>query len=445
MKPLKNAKYYAPEIETMDREQLRNLQLERLQWQVRRCYESADFYRERFDKIGLKPDDIKSLDDVLKIPPVHKKELREEQINHPPFGRYVIAPQKDWEELHPSTGTTGVPVNVVWTREDVENITQWTARMMWGFGTRPGDIVQNGFAYGLWVAGLSVHYAAKAIGCFILPIGASLTDRQIDYFISPGATVLTATPSFALYIAERMKDRGISPDDIPLRIGAFGGEGGAGAPLTRKRMESKLGIDTYDFYGLAEIGPTCAAECEAKAGLHWAEDHILVEIIDPQTMKQCKSGEVGIVVLTHLTKEATPLLRYWTNDNAVLVTDTCACGRTHGRSVGGILGRADDLIIYKGENFYPLQVENVVKSFDELSDEFVIRLTTNPRTGMDTVTVVAEYTTEAANTDEFKQNLRKALRNELIVTPEVELVKFGTLERTTFKAKRIEDKRDKAS
>jgi len=281
MRPSRESKYYAPEIETMDREELENLQLERLKWQVRRCYAGSDFYRERFDKIGLKPDDIKSLDDVMKIPPVHKEELREEQMKHPPFGRYTVAPQRDWEELHPSTGTTGVPVNTIWSRRDVENITQWTARVMWSFGVRPGDIVQNGFAYGLWVAGLSVHYAAKAIGCFVLPIGASMTDRQVDYFLNPGATVLIATPSFAFYIAERMKDRGISPDDIPLRAGVFGGEGGTEAPSTRERIESRLGIDAYDIFGLAEIGPTCAAECEAKAGLHLVEDHLLIEAIQP--------------------------------------------------------------------------------------------------------------------------------------------------------------------
>ncbi len=268
MNPPDKSKYYAPEIETIDRQKPENLQLERLKWQIRRCYEDSDFYHERFAIIGLKPDDIKSLDDVLKIPPVHKEELREEQLNHYPFGRYTVAPQQDWEALHPSTGTTGVPVNTIWSRRDVENITQWTSRMMWSFGTRPNDIIQNGFAYGLLVAGLAVRYAAKTIGCFILPIGASMTDRQIDYFVNPGATVITATPSFALYIAERMSDRGIAPNDIPLKIGAFGGEGGAEAPSTRYRIESKLGIDAYDFYGLAEIGPTCAAECEAKTGLH---------------------------------------------------------------------------------------------------------------------------------------------------------------------------------
>lgn len=444
MTPSRKSKYYAPEIETMDREELENLQLQRLKWQVRRCYEGSDFYRERFDKVNLKPDDIKSLDDVVHIPPVTKEELREEQMNYPPFGRYAIAPQQDWEELHPSTGTTGVPVNTVWSRRDVENITQWTARVMWSFGVRPGDIVQNGFAYGLWVAGLSVHYAAKAIGCFVLPIGASMTDRHIDYFVNPGATVLIATPSFAFYISERMKDRGISPDDIPLRIGSFGGEGGTEAPSTRKRIESRLGIDAYDIFGLAEIGPTCAAECEAKAGLHFVEDHLLIETINPKTMKRCEPGEVGVMVMTHLTREATPMLRYWTNDLARLTTEKCACGRTHVRCAGGILGRADDLIIYKGENFYPSQVERVVKSFSELGDEFRIRLTTDEKTGMDVVTVVAEYTTAAANTDEFKDKLRQAFRDELLVTPGLELVKPDTLERAMFKAKRVEDKREKS-
>jgi len=444
MAPSSKSKYYVPEIETMDREELENLQLQRLKWQVHRCYEGSEFYRERFDKINLKPDDIKSLDDVVRIPPVSKEELREEQINYPPFGRYAIAPQQNWEELHPSTGTTGVPVNTVWSRRDVENITQWTARVMWSFGVRPGDIVQNGFAYGLWVAGLSVHYAAKAIDCFVLPIGASMTDRHIDYFVSPGATVLIATPSFAFYISERMKDRGISPDDIPLRIGSFGGEGGTEAASTRKRIESRLGIDAYDIFGLAEIGPTCAAECEAKAGLHFVEDHLLIETINPQTMKRCEPGEVGVMVMTHLTKEATPMLRYWTNDLARLTTEKCACGRTHVRCAGGILGRADDLIIYKGENFYPSQVEKVVKSFNELGDEFRIRLTTDEKTGMDVVTVVAEYTTAAANTDEFKSKLRQAFRDELLVTPGLELVKPDTLERAMFKAKRIEDKREQS-
>ncbi|MBW1730982.1 MAG: phenylacetate--CoA ligase [Deltaproteobacteria bacterium] len=438
-------KYYDPEIETMDREQLEELQLKRLKWQVKRCYEFSEFYRERFDNIGLDPEDIKSLDDITKIPPVTKEELRQEQIAHPPFGRYVVAPQKDWRELHPSTGTTGVPVNTIWTEHDVENITQWTVRTMWNCGVRPGDIVQNGFSYGLWVAGMSCHYAAKAMGCFVLPIGASMAERQVDYLISPGSTVLLSTPSFALYIAERMSQRGIRPKDIPLKIGMHGGEAGAEVPPTRHKIETRLGIDAYDYFGLAEIGPTCASECEEKAGIHWVEDHLLVEIINPETKKRCNPGEVGVLVLTHLTKEATPMLRYWTNDLARLTTEKCGCGRTHARCEGGILGRADDMIIYKGENFYPAQVEKVIRSFDELGDEFRIRITTDEKTGIDVITVVAEYKTKEIDNEEFKNKVKRAFREELQVTPGLELVEFGTLERTMFKAKRVEDQRAKAS
>ena len=435
--------FYEPEIETMPREQLGKLQLERLKWQVERCYKDSEFYRERFDKIGLKLDDIKSLDDIGKIPPVTKEELRQEQINHPPFGRYTVAPQRDWRELHPSTGTTGIPVNTIWTQRDVENVTQWTARTLWNFGVRPGDIMQNSFAYGLWVAGMSSHYAAERIGCFVLPIGATMTERQLDYFVNPGSTVLLSTPSYALYLAERMRQRGISPDQIPMRLGAFGGEGGTEAPATRKKIEQGLGIDAYDYYGLAEIGPTCASECKEKAGIHWVEDHVLVETVNKDTKEKCAPGEIGVLVLTSLTREVTPLLRYWTNDYAQLDFEKCTCGRTHVRAVGGILGRADDMILYKGENFYPVQVEKVVRSFEELGDEYRIRLTTHERTGADVVTVVAEYIDEKTNAEEFKNKLKRALREELVVTPEVELVKFGTLERTEFKAKRIEDKRGK--
>ena len=437
-------KFYHEEIETMDRERLETLQLDRVKWQVKRCYECSGFYKERFDRIGLKPRDINSLDDIVNIPPVTKQELRDEQLSHPPFGRYVVAPQRDWRELHPSTGTTGVPVNTIWTEKDVEHITQWTIRTLWNFGVRPGDIVQNGFSYGLWVAGMSTHYAAKAMGCFVLPIGASMAERQVDYLINPGSTVLLSTPSFALYIAEKMHQRGIAPSDIPLRIGCFGGEGGAEVPPTRAKIETRLGIGAYDYYGLAEIGPTCASECEEKRGIHWAEDHLIVEILNPDTKKRCNPGEVGALVLTHLTKEATPMLRYWTGDLARVATEKCACGRTHARSEGGILGRSDDMIIYKGANFYPVQVEKVIRGFEELDDEFRIRLSTDEKTGIDVITVIAEYKNKEVDTVAFKDKVKQAFRDELEVTPGLDLVESGTLERTMFKAKRVEDERVKA-
>jgi phenylacetate-CoA ligase len=432
--------YWDEKIETLPREALRELQLGRLQWQLRRCWEGSEFYRERLGGAGVRPDDIQSLDDHRRIPVVTKQELRDEQLAYPPFGRYAVGPPVNWRELHPSTGTTGEPVNTIWSQSDCDNITSFTARTMWSFGVRPGDIVQNAFSYGLWVAGMSVHYAAQRLGCFTIPIGASMTERQIDYLQRPGATVLVATPSYALHIAEALRERGVSPDDLPLRLGCFGGEPGAENASTRAKIERGLGVDAFDYYGLAEIGPTFASECWTKSGIHWAEDHHIVEVVDPTSREPLPEGEIGVVVVTHLTREATPMLRYWTNDYARLMNQPCECGRTHARSPGGILGRHDDLVIYRGAKFYPIQVEKVVRSFDELSDEFQIELSRREPEGTELVTIVAEADA-AADQAGLSGRLRQALRQELLCSPEVTLVPPGTLERTTFKAKRIVDLR----
>jgi len=439
---MKIRKYFDPEIETMDRKDLEAIQFRRLKLQLRRCFRDSEFYRQKFKEAGIKPEDIRCLDDVIHLPFVTKPELRDEQQVYPPFGRFTVAPPDTWGELHPSTGTTGAPVNTIWSHKDVRQISKWTARTMWTFGVRPGDIIQNGFSYGLWIAGMSTHYAARELGCFVIPIGAAMTERQIDYLLNPGSTVLLCTPSYALHIAERLKQRGISPEDIPLRIGCFGGEGGAEVPATRKKIEEGLGIEAFDYYGLAEIGPTIASECPQKSGIHWVEDHLLIEIIHPETKKPCNPGEVGVLVITHLTKEATPMIRYWTNDLARLDKRKCKCGRTHARSEGGILGRADDMIIYKGAKFYPVQVEKVVRSFCELSDEFRIELNTDPQLGTDVCTVIVECPNEE-DIPKVNPQLKQGLKEECQVTPEIKFVPLGTLERTTFKAKRIVDKRGK--
>lgn len=440
---MKIRKYYEPEVETMNREKLETLQLRRLKHQLKRCYQGSEFYKEKFKEAGIKPDDIRTLDDVGHLPFVTKLELREEQQAHPPFGRFTVAPSETWGELHPSTGTTGIPVNTIWSHGDVKQISKWTARTMWTFGVRPGDIIQNGFSYGLWVAGMSTHYGARELGCFVIPIGAAMTERQIDYLLNPGSTVLLSTPSYALHIAERLKQRGISPEDIPLRIGCFGGEGGTEVHATREKIEKGLGIEAFDYFGLAEIGPTIASECSEKAGIHWVEDYLLIEIIHPETKKPCDPGEVGVLVITHLTKEATPMIRYWTNDLAKLDKRKCKCGRTHARSVGGILGRSDDMIIYKGAKFYPVQVEKVVRSLCELSDEFCIELTTDPNFSTDLCTILVECL-KAEEIPKVTFKLKQGLKEECQVTPEIKFVPFGSLERTTFKAKRIIDKREKA-
>ena len=438
------AKFYHPEIERMSRKAIRDLQNERLRWQVRRCLAKSEFYQEKFQKAGIKASHIRTVDDLVNVPVVTKQELRDEQVKHPPFGRYTVAPQKDWRELHPSTGTTGTPVNTIWSEKDVENITEVTARTMWSFGVRPGDIIQNGFSYGLWVAGMSTHYAGERLGCFVIPIGASMTGRQAEYMLNPGSTVLLCTPSFALHIAEYLREKGVSPKQLPLRLGCFGGEGGTETQATRRKIEEGLGIDAYDYYGLAEIAPTFASECTEKAGLHWAEDHYFVEIINPDTMQPCADGEMGVLVITHLTREAGPMIRYWTNDYARYETARCACGRTHARSVGGILGRADDMVIYRGAKFYPVQVEKVVRSYRELGDEFLIEMTREEESYADLCTVVCECLSGDAERADLEQRLRKDLREELRVTPEIRIEPFGTLERTTFKAKRILDKRSKS-
>jgi len=438
---LSDQKYYDPETEMMDRAQLKALQLERLQWQVERCYNLSPFYRERLDQAGVKPEQIRTLDDIRRIPVVTKQQLREEQEAHPPFGRYLVAGADQFAEIHPSTGTTGIPVNTIWSKEDVKNITEVTARVMWAAGVRPNDIIQNGFSYGLWVAGMSTHYAAQKLGCFTIPIGASMTERHIDYLTRIGSTVLLATPSFALYIAERLKQAGYSTQDLKLRKGLFGGEGGTEAPSTRKRLEDGLGIKAYDFFGLAEIGPTFACECEEQEGIHWAEDHYLVEVIDPETMEPCGPGETGILVITHLTREATPMLRYWTNDYATFTEERCRCGRTHGRSPGGIMGRADDMVIYKGAKFYPVQVEQVIRKYPELTNEFQIILDTDHVSGTDRCTIVVEYAGDLGGAEQMRERLIKDFKTTLNVTPAVDIYTAGTLERTTFKAKRLEDRR----
>jgi len=439
---MKIRKYFDPEIELMDREELEALQLHELKLQLRRCYRNSEFYREKFKKADMKPEDVQSLEDIIHLPFLTKDELREEQQGSPHFGRFTVAPPESWAELRPSLGTTGAPINTIWSHEDVKKITRWTARTMWTFGVRPGDIIQNGFGYGIWVAGISVHYACKELECFVIPIGSTKSERQIDYFLNPGSTVLICTPSYALSIAERLKEKGISPEGIPLRIGCFGGEAGAEVPATRHKIEKGLAIDAFDCYGITEVGPILATECSQKAGIHWVEDHLLIEVIHPETKKPCKPGELGVLVFTHLTKEATPMIRFWTSDMAKLDKRKCKCGRTHARSPGGILGRAEDRIACGGINVFPSQVENVVRSIPELSEEFCIELSTDPKSGADVCTIIVECL-KNEETPKVTSKMEAGLRTEYKITPEIKFVPFGTLPRTTFKAKRVVDKRGK--
>lgn len=436
-----SSEYWEASIECAPLDQIRTLQVQRLRSQVDRLWARSEFYQERLSAIGFLPGDLRSLDDLARIPFVTKDELRSEQEAHPPFGRFVVSPREDWAELHPSTGTTGRPVSTIWSRRDVAAITDVTARTLWQMGVRPSDTVQNAFAYGLWVAGMSVHYAVPYLGAFCVPVGAAVhSERQIEYLRDARSTVLLATPSYGMHIAEVLRERGIPPDSLALRVGAFGGESGTENEATRRKLEVGLGIAAYDYYGLAEIGPTFASECGAQSGIHFADDHILVECVDPETKLPVPDGELGVVVFTHLTREATPMLRYWSNDYGRLTHSRCDCGRTHSRAIGGIVGRHDDLVIFKGAKFYPGQVEKTVRSFAELSDEFRIEVTraAGGSSQIAACTIVVEAVT-GSRLAGIEDRLRQALRAELGVTPGIRLERYGALERTTFKARRIVD------
>jgi phenylacetate-CoA ligase len=439
---MKIRKYFDAEMELMEREELEALQFHKLKLQLRKCYRNSEFYHEKFKKAGIRPEDIRSLGDIRHLPFVTKEELRAEQQAHPHFGRFTVAAPENWAELRPSPGTTGIPVNTIWSHEDVKSIARWTARTMWTFGVRPGDIIQNGFGYGLWVAGISIHYASRELGCFVIPIGSTKSERQIDYLLNPGSTVLICTPTYALNISDQLKQKGISPKDLPLRIGCFGGEVGAEVPATRKRIETGLEIDAFDCYGLTEIGPIIATECSLKAGIHWIEDHLLVEVINPETKRPCEPGEPGILVITHLTKEATPMVRFWTGDVARLDKKKCRCGRTHARSPGGILGRMEDRITCGGLHLFPSQIENAVRGIKELSEEFSIELTTDPKSGEEQCALIVECLKQG-EVPKASSQLKESLLKECKVLPEIKFVPPGTLKQSVFRAKRVVDKRGK--
>jgi phenylacetate-CoA ligase len=362
--------YWDKKRETMKRNELEKLQLKLLIHQIKRCYNQSGFYRMKFKKAGVRPSDIKSLDDFSKVPFLFKGELREEQRT---FGipRYVVA-SGDLIEAYATSGTTGVSVLSFWTRKDRDYIIDLTARTLWAMGVRPGFKVQNAFSYELWPPGLSVHQAVQRIGGFVLPIGSGKNILQIKFLTELQPDVLVSTPSQALRIGNMLHEMRINPSNLSLKIGAFGGEVGAAIPSTRKKIEYLLDLEAYDYYGIIEIGPTFAGECKEKAGLHWSEDCHLIEVVDPKTGERVSEGEKGILVITHLTKEATPMIRYWTGDITEIEYEKCGCGRTHARSPRGILGRTDDMIIYQGINFYPSDIEEILRSFPELGSEYVI-------------------------------------------------------------------------
>ena len=429
---------YDKKIETMSRDDMRALQLERLKKMVRYAYDRVPFYTKKFDDIGLKPEDIRSLEDISKIPFTTKTDLRDNY----PYGLKAV-PMDDIVRVHASSGTSGKPTVVFYTQNDLDNWSDCVARIITAAGGTKSDIVQISFGYGLFTGALGLHQGWEKIGATVVPASSGNTERQVMLMKDLGVTALVATPSYALYISEVMKKMGYTKNDFALRIGLFGSE--ASSPEMHKELEEKLGVFPTDNYGLSEImGPGVSGECEYKCGMHINEDHFYPEIVDRDTLEPVAAGEWGELVITTLTKEGLPMLRYRTKDITRLIYDKCECGRTTVR-MDRIQGRSDDMLIIRGVNVFPSQIEGVLLSIDEISGNYEI-VVTRDSCHMDRLEIKVEVNDAAlldsySNLENLVSLIRHKLKTVLQIDAKITLVSPGTLKRFEGKAKRVTDLR----
>lgn len=424
-------------VECMSREEMHKVQSIRLKRVVERVYHNCEPYRKRMQEAGVTPDDIQSIDDIVKLPFTSKKDLRD----YYPFG-LLSAPMSEIVRVHASSGTTGKPIVVGYTRADLAMWAEAGARCLTAYGLGKNDVVQVSYGYGLFTGGLGAHAAVENIGGTVIPMSSGNTEKQIMLMKDLGAKALAATPSYALYLAEAMANSGIPRDEFQLKVGIFGAE-----PWTeamRKDLEAKLGIKAYDIYGLTEIsGPGVGFECECQNGTHLNEDLFYPEIINPETGEPVEPGKEGELVFTTLTKEGMPLIRFRTRDLTKLIYEKCSCGRTLVR-MGRILGRSDDMLIIRGVNVFPSQVEAVLCEQEEFEPHFFI--TVDRVNNTDTFEIQVEVK-EAYYSDEISKmlNLQKKLAHKIQsvvgIQPAIKLVEPRSIERSQGKAKRVLDKR----
>ncbi|MCX7591816.1 MAG: phenylacetate--CoA ligase [Kiritimatiellae bacterium] len=418
-------------------EQLRQLQLHRLKVMVRRAYEQVELFRKRMSERGITPGDLRTLDDIPKLPFTVKTDLRDTY----PFGLFA-SPLSEIVRLHASSGTTGKPIVVAYTREDIAVWTEVIVRTLAACGVRRGDIVQNAYGYGLFTGGLGLHYGAEAIGATVIPISGGNSERQIMIMKDFGSTVICCTPSYFLHLIECAQGMGVSMHSLPLRIGVFGAEPWTDA--MRKRIEADSGIKAYDIYGLSEIiGPGVASECAEQAGLHIFEDHFYPEIIDPESGEVLPEGTRGELVLTTLSKHAMPMIRYRTRDITSFVTEPCPCGRTI-RRIKRITARSDDMFIIRGVNVFPSQVEAALLSVEGTLPHYQIVLTREH--GLDEMEVQVEVPKAAIgdtvrSVEEVRRRLSHAIETTLGIRARLTLVEPYTIQRSQGKAKRVIDNR----
>lgn len=429
---------YDVEYETMPREALEAIQIRRLQATLQRVYASVPFYRNKFQEAGITPLDIKSLSDLQHLPFTTKQDLRDNY----PFNMFAV-PMDTVVRIHASSGTTGKPTVVGYTARDVITWSTLMARALTAGGAQRGDIVHNAYGYGIFTGGLGVHYGAERLGASVIPVSGGNTKRQVVIMRDFKPTIITSTPSYALHLAEAAEEMGVTPDLFSFKFGIFGAE--PWSEQMRREIERKLNIKAVDIYGLSEVmGPGVAIEChEARAGLHIFEDHFIAEIVDPKTLMPLPHGETGELVFTSLTKEAFPIIRYRTRDITSLNPEPCICGRSHIR-MRRVTGRTDDMLIIRGVNVFPSQIESVLLEIAEVEPHY--QLVVDRKDNLDVLSVKVEvsergFTDEVRGLQHLERRISKNIKELLGISAEVKLVEPKTLQRSEGKAVRVVDNR----
>ncbi len=429
--------YWNEKIETMSREEMRELQSERLIATVKRVYENVPYYRKKMQDMGLEPGDIKSIDDLSKLPFTYKTDLRDNY----PFGTFAV-PMEEVVRIHASSGTTGKQTVVGYTRDDLDVWSECFARSLTSVGIGKKDMAHIAYGYGLFTGGLGAHTGCEAVGASVVPASTGNTQRQLNLMVDFKATALFCTPSYALHLADTMKELGFTKDDLNLKYGIFGAE-----PWTesmRQEIENKLGLTAYDIYGLSEImGPGVSMNCSCKNGLHIHADHFVPEIIDPETGEVLPEGATGELVFTCITKQALPLLRYRTKDLCTLTYERCECGRTSPR-MSKITGRSDDMMIIRGVNVFPSQIETVLLKFSGVEPHYMIYV--DRVNNLDIMEIQVEVTEELFSSqirklEELGRRLSAEINSTLGISAKVKLVEPKTIPRSEGKAVRVVDRR----
>ena len=430
--------FFQKDAETMPRAKIREIQLERLRYTVRYCYENVPFYKKKLDDAGVTPDSIKTLDDIRRIPPTTKADLRDNY----PFGLFAV-PMKNIVRIHASSGTTGKPTVVGYTAHDLDMWSDCMARLCAAAGATADDIVQISFGYGMFTGALGLHYGLEKLGCAVVPNSSGNTEKALMYMRDFKTTALVATPSYALYMAETAKKLEYPMSDYHLRIGLFGSEGCT--PEMRTQIETAWGLFATDNYGMSELmGPGVSGECEERCGLHINEDYFLAEIVDPNTLEVLGEGETGEVLITTLTKEGIPLLRYRTRDISRITYEPCKCGRTFAR-MDKIKGRSDDMLKIRGVNVFPSQIESVLVGMQDVSPHYqlIVRRegfadTLEIRVELSDISLLESY----GKIEELQNRIRHNMHTVLGIQCKVSIVEPNTIERFVGKAKRVVDLRN---